>query len=422
MSLRLEAYKILKGVVLEKKYSNHLLNNMHKENNFSGLDQKNITRIVLGTLQNAKYLDYVTTKMISKKATPKKIQILIWMSLYQMKFMERVPNYAIISEAVEVAKKEFSKFAGLINAVLKNAIANEKERFNITVKGNERLLIKTSFETSLFEQIKNDFSSEVAIKVAEDSLNIPPISLRTNTLKISREQLLEQFTEDFDLVSSNISKSGVISARPIITSEMFKRGFVNVQDQASILVGEVLDPKPNEVVLDMCSAPGGKLTHLSALMNNTGFIDAYELAGYKIKYIEENIARLDCKNIKLFNVDATKINAVEKYDKILLDAPCSGFGVLKRKPEIKLVGLNRTKINSLINIQKNLLNKAYNALKIDGILVYSTCTISKAENQNQIDNFRLDHPDMVLLEEHQFFGYENNTDGFYIAKLAKLDN
>lgn len=421
MKAREIAHNILCKVLIEKEYSNIQLSKISMQSDINEKDKHLIYKLVYGTIKNKIYLEYVTNKLINPKKTLYKIQILLWMGLYQFIFLSKIPVYAIVNECVEVAKTVNPHFAGFVNAFLKNITNADKTKFEITDMNNEEThLTKYSFPDWLFTLIKNQYGERVAWKVAEDNVNEPRISLRINTIKITKEELLAKFQNKYDLKPSAIVNDGIISTNAIINSDLFKQGYLTAQDEISILVGEFLNPQPYETVLDMCASPGGKATHLAQLMKEQGQIDAYEVSAKKIKLLNETITRLGIKNINVHLQDATTIDEnKKKYDKILLDAPCSGFGVLKRRPEIKFKQWTNTEMFGLVRLQEKLLDKAYKLLKNNGEMVYSTCTINTFENQKQIQNFLFKYPDMSVLEEKQYFGFENQTYGLYICRLVK---
>ncbi|ATQ35356.1 16S rRNA (cytosine(967)-C(5))-methyltransferase RsmB [Mesoplasma entomophilum] len=412
------AFDILKKVFKNKSFSNILLNDVSKmqiSNKFKNL----IFAIVHGTITNQILLDQVSRKIIDVKKTNIDIQILLWMSIYQIRFLKTIPQYAIVNESVMIAKSVNHKFSGLINACLKKVINNEEELFDFSNKDEtERICIENSFPKNLFVLIQKGYGNEIAKKVAVDSNQKPVISFRVNTLKITEDDFFNKNKEEYGLEKTQIENC-LVSKKAIVKSDSYTNGEITIQDPASILVGNVLNPTKGAKVLDMCSAPGGKLTHLSMLMENTGHITGYEISQNKIKLIEQNIERLSCKNIELKCGDATLIDEKENFDFILLDAPCSGFGVLKRKPEIKINNIEMKSINNIVQLQKKLLDTAYFNLKSNGVMVYSTCTINPFENQHQIKEFTKKYKDIKIIEEKQLFGYEMNTDGFYICKMIK---
>ncbi|WP_031542064.1 16S rRNA (cytosine(967)-C(5))-methyltransferase RsmB [Mesoplasma photuris] len=415
---RKQSWEILKNVFSNKSFSNILLNEVSK--NQTNEKFKNLTfAIVHGTITYKIYLDYLTKKLIDFKKTPQDIQILLWMSIYQIKFLETIPHYAIVNEAVMLASEVNPKFTGLVNACLKRVIKEKESFFTVDIKDeNKRTCVEKGFPFLLFKKIENDYGTDIALKLVEDSVKKPPISFRVNTLKISKEAFIEKYQSEYGLKESDI-KDCLIASTSIVKSSMYFEGLITIQDPASILVAQTLNPKENTKVLDMCSAPGGKLTHLGAIMKNTGELQGYEISESKIRLIKENVLRLGLTNIELKNGDARNIDQKESFDSILLDAPCSGFGVLKRKPEIKFNNLDDQSLKEIIELQSQLLDTAYYNLKIGGEMVYSTCSINLDENETQIKKFITKYPNMEIISEKQLFGYENNTDGFYICKMRK---
>ena len=248
--------------------------------------------------------------------------------------------------------------------------------------------------------------------------NTPPTrSGRVNTLKANKEELLKEgcFKE------GTLSKDALLYDKGnLALTSYFKEGKVTIQDESSQLVARLLDPQKTDYVLDMCSAPGSKTTHLSALMENQGKIEAYDLYEHKVKLVEYNLRRLDVKNVHIQAGDSTKLKEVyseKTFDRILLDAPCSGFGVLKRKPEIKYH--DSSIMDGLVSLQELLLENAYYLLKNDGTMVYSTCTINKKENELMIQKFIEKHPDMEVIKQRTILNYEYHTDGFFMCKMKK---
>ncbi|PPE04990.1 16S rRNA (cytosine(967)-C(5))-methyltransferase [Entomoplasma ellychniae] len=412
------AFECLQKVFKHKAFSNILLNEISKKDipqKFKNL----VFAIVHGTIINKILLEKTVSKLIDNKKTNLDIQILLWMSAYQIRFLKTIPLYAVVNEAVSIAKKINPRLSGLVNATLKKVINNEQELFSFNELSEEqRVIIENSLPESFYNLFKEQYGSKIAMKLAKDSTKKPSIYFRVNTLKISFEDFFQTYKQELSLIKT-FTKDCLITKVPIVQSRMYAEGLITVQDAASINVVNILDPKLNDHVLDMCAAPGGKVTHISSKLKNTGKVIACEINESKIKLIQQNIDRLGCSNIELICKDATSMKFEEKFDCILLDAPCSGFGVFKRKPEIKLKGYTKNKINEIIQLQSNLLDNAYQNLKVSGEMVYSTCTINKLENQNQIEKFLSRYSNMKKIYEEQLFGYENNTDGFYVCKMIK---
>jgi 16S rRNA (cytosine967-C5)-methyltransferase len=340
--------------------------------------------------------------------------MLLLMSMYQKEFMDSIPDYAIVNTSVEMAKKKKGiKTANFINAVLQNAFSNKRSLNDL--KDNERLSIETSHPLWLVNMFMKQYGYETTVKICHSNNEIPKQTGRVNTLKTSIEDVLKNplYTK------SILSKDGVYySGGNIANSEEFQKGYVTVQDESSQLVAYLL--KPYGKVLDMCSAPGSKTAHLAAYMENKGSIDAYDLYEHKINLINQNIERLGVKNVHTHCYDSTLLNTIydkESFDCILLDAPCSGLGDLRRKPEIRYH--DSSIMDELIPLQKKLLENAYDLLAKGGRIVYSTCTINKKENEKQIENFLSNHPDLIKKEEQTILPYEYGSDGFYMCLIEK---
>ncbi|QVK08708.1 16S rRNA (cytosine(967)-C(5))-methyltransferase RsmB [Mycoplasma mycoides] len=418
MNSRSIAFDILKKVFVNKAYSNVLLNKISKKN-LNQQDKDFVFNLVHGVISNKIHLDYLLAKLIDVKKTSIDLQIILLISLYQMIYLNSIPNYAIVNESVNLIKTTSQKQANFINAILNKFLRFKDKYLEINLDNKDlELCILHSFSYELYLMLIKQYDKEIVNQIVVNNHQIPKLYIRVNTLKITSDQLFNKYKDIYLLEKTNVNDC-LIANKTIINSDLYKNGFITIQDKASILVSQILNPSLNTKVLDMCSAPGGKLTHLSMILKNTGNIVGNEINESKIKLIKENINRLNCLNISVINMDARKIKQKQEFDYILLDAPCSGFGVFKRKPEIKL-RFDQIQVNSIINLQEELLESAYYNLKNNGEMVYSTCTINQDENQNQINKFLNKHKDMIKLYEQQIFGFEENTDGFYICKLKKL--
>ncbi|UKS54340.1 16S rRNA (cytosine(967)-C(5))-methyltransferase RsmB [Mycoplasma feriruminatoris] len=417
MNSRSLAFDILKKVFINKAYSNVLLNKVSKLD-IDQLEKDFVFNLVHGIISNKIHLDYLLTRLIDLKKTKKELQIILLIGLYQMIYLDNIPNYAIVNETVNLAKTINQKSANFINAILNKFLRFKNKYLEINLDNKDlELCIIHSFSYELYLMLIKQYDKQIVNKIVINNHQIPKLYIRVNTLKITTDQLFNQYKDIYLLEKTNTNNC-LVANKTIINSDLYKNGLITIQDKASILVSQILNPSLNTKVLDMCSAPGGKLTHLSMIMNNTGSIIGNELSESKIRLIKENILRLNCLNISLTNMDARDIKQKQEFDYILLDAPCSGFGVFKRKPEIKL-RFDQKQVKSIIQLQSELLESAYYNLKTNGEMVYSTCTINQNENQNQINKFLNKHKNMVKVFEQQIFGFEENTDGFYICKLKK---
>ncbi|WP_342258884.1 16S rRNA (cytosine(967)-C(5))-methyltransferase RsmB [Spiroplasma endosymbiont of Dioctria linearis] len=417
MNSRKEALSILFEVFKNNKFSNKLLSNLIQTKAMSKEDIAFVFKLVYGTIQYKIYLEYVVNKIINPNKTDFKIQILLWMNLYQLKFLKSKAYY-VINESVNIAKLINKNYAGLVNKVSKKL--EDKELWEVNIKNKQNIFpLENGFPFWLYKKISGDYSKSQAEEFILNSNIESKISLRLNTLKISIKNFEEKYMEKYNLEKSKLIEYFYLTNKNIINQEIFLKGYVTVQDQSSGYASYILNPKPFSKVLDMCSAPGGKLTHLAQIMENSGEIKAYELQENKIHLIEQNLSRLGVKNVILECKNALEISE-EKYDFILLDAPCSGYGVIRQKPEIKLKKYSELENLELILLQSQLLEKAYNCAKVDTEIVYSTCTINKKENEEQISNFLLRHKDIKKIYEKVFFGNEYDNDGFYICKMKRI--
>lgn len=412
---RLIALEILLKYKQEQSYLNLTINTYFQHHNLTKEQKDFITRVVYGTVQNMLYLEYQLAPFIKGRVKAYE-KMLLLMSLYQHYFMNSIPSYAIVNEAVNLAKqKKGMKTAKFINAVLKKAMQEKRSLDDLSQI--ERLSIETSHPLWMVNMFVKQYGYLKASKICYANNEVPYKTARVNTLKITREQLLEN--PKWKL--AKLSEDGLYyEGGNIAFSNEYKQGYVTIQDESSQLVARLLNPTKKDRVLDMCCAPGGKTTHLAMLMENQGRIDAFDLYEHKIGLVQVHLERLGIQNVSLKAYDALKLcdlYEAESFDKILLDAPCSGFGVMARKPEIKYH--DSSAMDEIIEIQKKLLENAYILLKNKGKIVYSTCTINKKENQKQIQAFLLKHPDMVILSEKTILPYEYHSDGFYMCLLEK---
>lgn len=413
---RIHAYRILNQYFEDESFLNIALNEELKKSELKREDKDLCTTIVYGTIQNLLAIQYQLQPYIKGKRVKKKIKTLLYLSLYQLMYLDKIPEYAVINEAVNIAKKQGYQTSKFVNAVLRNFVRNERRSLE-GLDELERISIETSHPLWMVKMFNKQYGLEKTKKICLEDNTPPTRSGRVNTLKASKEELLKEgcFKE------GTLSKDALLYDKGnLALTSYFKEGKVTIQDESSQLVARLLDPQKTDYVLDMCSAPGSKTTHLSALMENQGKIEAYDLYEHKVKLVEYNLRRLGVKNVHIQAGDSTKLKEVyseKTFDRILLDAPCSGFGVLKRKPEIKYH--DSSIMDGLVSLQELLLENAYYLLKNDGTMVYSTCTINKKENELMIQKFIEKHPDMEIIKQRTILNYEYHTDGFFMCKMKK---
>ena len=405
--MRTWTLQALHAVVVDGVYSNLYLKKHLQELNLK--DQALATRIFYGTIQNYALCQSVWKQYVEdKKKVPKKIQILLSMSVYQLLFLERVPEYAIISEAVNIAKKISFKMSGLVNAVLRKVKA---ESIQWPQDPIERLAMETSVPAWLLKMWNVQYGQAYMEQMARSSNQILPIYVRRNALLVSKSE----FEKDPQM--KPYKDLYIYEGSQIFTHPYYKKGWVSVQDEGSLRIAQYVDAQKQDQILDVCAAPGTKTMAMAECMQQTGHIDCLDIHAHRVQLIENEMRRLHIENVCAHVQDACDLSAFGMYDKILCDVPCSGYGVLARKPDIKL-RMQPSDMDTLIPVQKAILQSASAHVKENGILVYSTCTVNKKENEKQVEQFLKANENFELLEQNTIFPSEW-TDGFYMAKLRR---
>ncbi|KIL47667.1 16S rRNA (cytosine(967)-C(5))-methyltransferase RsmB [Jeotgalibacillus campisalis] len=435
------ALDILEQIDKNQSYSNLLLNHAIKKFNIKGPDTGLLTELTYGTIQRKLTLDYYLTPFIKKKLE-NWVRNLLRMSLYQMLYFDRVPERAAIHEAVEIAKKRGHKgIAGLVNGILRSIQREGVPSLNDILDPIERLSIETSHPYWLVARWNEQYGLEKTKKMCETNLLAPVQTARVNTLKTNREAVLDQLNaEGVEAKPSSIIPEGIsIMKGNIAHTNAYKTGMLTIQDESSMLVAYAMNAQPGETILDMCAAPGGKTTHLAQSMNNEGQIVALDLHPHKIKLISDNADRLGIECIEGTAIDARKAHEkfeAGSFDRVLVDAPCSGLGVVRRKPDIKYAK-SENDLEGLTAVQHSLLAAAVDMIKPGGKLIYSTCTVDHAENNDTVAKFLREYKQMELtalenlpeaiqplVQDNilQVFPQDFNGDGFFIACFEKKQN
>lgn len=439
MRIREQAVKTLLRVGREGAYSNLETKKVLGENYYKEEDRGLYLNIVYGTLQNKLYLDYLLKKHIKKdlnKLDPEVLEILR-VAVYQIYFLDKIPAYAAVNESVEIAGRLKPKARGFVNGVLRNILRNkaEDEAFDFSSFGNEKeaLSIRYSIPVWIIHKYYETFGAEKAEEIIPLLNEKPPFTIRVNTLKIDRDTLEGKLSDQgiccekgaLDGDALHLSCLGSFENQ-VQRDPLFTAGYFVVQDQGAMKAARLLGPEKKDRVLDMCAAPGGKTTHLSQLMENEGAVVARDIFDSRLKLIEETAGRLGIRNIETQKTDGCifRQEDQEAFDKILLDAPCSGLGIIRRKPEIRYT-ITKNVRKELIRIQRQLLDHAVQYLKPGGTLVYCTCTVNSDENEKQIER---------VLKEYLFMSIEavseegiglhtspldDGCDCFFMAKLKK---
>ena len=419
------ALNILYKIDIGEGYSNLVLDKELNKSELSKLDRGLVSEIVYGVLTWQLFLDE-TIKRYSlvkfKKISPWIVNILR-MGIYQIVFLNKIPESAAVNESVNLAKKYgHDASARFTNAILRKIEKNEREKMiDYLQKKNslndEILSITTSHPRWMVDKFLEDYGSRFTLELLEANNEKPETTIRVNTLKTTRDELKKMF--DLKEIDSRLGE--LPDAIIVKHLSNFDDSLYVVQDDAAQLAVLKLDPRENEIVLDACSSPGGKTTYISQLMNNTGRIDAWDIHEHRVELVKKLAQKLGATNINATCTDATNYNTLlrDKYDRVLLDVPCSGLGVIRKKPDIKWTRREED-LKELVEIQSKILECGAEYLKTGGILVYSTCTVLKDENERQIEKFLHKHPEFKLEEEIKLFPHISHTDGFYIAKMKKI--
>ncbi|MEZ4753432.1 MAG: 16S rRNA (cytosine(967)-C(5))-methyltransferase RsmB [Bdellovibrionota bacterium] len=406
--LRKKAADIVRRVE-QGAYTNLLLNQAINHQDWDTRDKALLTKIVKGTLQWKTRLDAAISPHVDSgiKSLSPDILSVLRTAAYQLLFLDKVPDHAVINESVELVKNSESKKAsGLVNAVLRR-VAENKESFKQESLANaslEDMAIALSHPEWLVKKWIEELGEENAIALMEQNNEPWPLCIRTNTLKISTEELRKNLAEaEFRIEPCKYDPDcsilhGVSGRKSIRALPGFTERHFYVQDESSSLVTRILNPMPGSSVIDLCSSPGGKTASLALLMQNKGKITAVDLTDKKNKIVKDKCSSLGIQIVETLTADATTVK-LEPADYVLVDAPCSGLGVLGRKPEIRW-NRSQNDIEELTTLQTAILQNAAYLLKSGGKLVYSTCTLLQAENQKIIEHF-LENPEFKSIEVEQ---------------------
>ena len=419
---RKTAFEILFEIEKEEAYSNLTINRFLEKNRPD--NTAFIRELVYGVLENKILLDYYLDKLIPSgiKKVKKKEATLLRLGLYQIIFMDSVPDYAAVNETVTLAKKLVRGREGFINGVLRGYMkkGSEIKLPDETKDLKHYLSIKYSFPLWLIEKWDKQYGMEECKKLLEASNARPKLSIRVNVNKTSREELKNYLEEKrYEVTEGTFSKRTLhVKGSGLLEDERYTEGYFSIQDEASTVAADELGAKPGETVIDVCAAPGGKTSAIAELMGNNGKVYSCDIYEHKLELIDKLADRLGLSIIEPTLLDGTSGKAEwnETADRVLADVPCSGLGVIRRKPEIKYKDI--TDFRELVQIQKKILENASKYVKSGGTLVYSTCTINKDENELQVKEFLDNNKEFEFVSEKQFLPTED-IDGFYVCKMIK---
>lgn len=434
------AYKALLAIERDGSYSNLELSKMLASDELS--NKGFIREIVYGVTENKIYLDYILDKFIKKGAAKTKLQalIILRMGVYQILFMNSVPNYAAVNESVALARRFARGTDGFINGVLRNFIRNMDSASEIDVKGQlEYLSIRYSCQLKLVEKLVSMLGFEHAKVLLEHAGHRPPLSIRVNIAKISVKELADRLrAKGFEIEGSKLSDRVLLVKGGALTeANEYKEGLFSIQSEESCAIADFADAKSTELVIDLCAAPGGKAAAMAEQMLKpststepltetepgiaSGKVIALELYEHRAALIEATARRLGLENIEVRCQDAVEQidELVGKADLVLADVPCSGLGVIRRKPEMKY--RDEFDFDELVEIQKSILETGSSYLKPGGRLIYSTCTINPRENELMVKDFLERHEEFISEKEVKLSPFDNGYDGFYMNKLKKKE-
>ena len=419
---RKTAFDVLMDVEKNGAYSNLSLNSFIEKNRPDS--PAFVRELVYGVLRNRMLLDWFLGQLIPSglKKIKKQDLTLLRMGVYQLSYMKSVPEYAAVSETVNMSKKLARGRERFINGVLRGYIRN-RQQLVLPDRGRdleEYLSIVYSVERWIVQLWTDAYGEEKTEALLKASNETPGLAVRVNLMKTDRKALKEKLEAlGFEAEESEVSdRALLVKGSGLLDTEPYREGMFSVQDEASILASDALEAKPGDCIADVCAAPGGKTFATAELMAGKGVIYAMDKYEHKLKLMEAQAKRAGIENIRLLKHDSTEPveGLKERMDKVLADVPCSGLGVIRRKPEIKYKVMQD--LDELIERQGQILQAAASYVKAGGTLVYSTCTINPVENEKQIVEFLRGNKEFKALEQKQLLP-DGGTDGFFICRMRK---
>lgn len=444
ISVRHQAVEILNQVLASHDFASSLINDCLDKNSLSGTpDGRLITHLVYGVLRFRGHLDWILTKLYrgNLEILDEGIKNVLRLGLFQLKFSDRLPDFAVVNEAVKIAKIIHPDKSALVNAVLRNYLRRGDKIPFPSLKKDPAQHIAAFYSHPLWLVKKwiKIVGAEETIALCSANNELPPLTLRVNTLKISREEIRQKLTATgIESQDTLFSPDGIIlkmSTHPIQKTDFFDAGFLRIQDEGAQLISYLINPVSGQSILDACAGAGGKATHLAAILKNTGRIVALDRNPERIAELEQETKRLGINILeaKFCDLSESLTNYLkEKFDCVLVDAPCSGTGTLRRNPEIKW-RMAQKDLRNFTAAQKIILQNASVAVKKGGDLIYCTCSLLPEENENIVDdflkrnsNFSLCQPPVSmnkqLVDGRGFYRtspHKHNMDGFFGALIRR---
>lgn len=424
ISAREAAYRSLVKISSQNKYSNLEIDAAIKKHGLEGVEKSLYTRLVYGVFERRITLDYYLSLFSDKPISDidTEVKTILEIALYQMLFCERIPIHAAVNEAVETAKRHGKHSTdSFVNAVLRRA-ARDIDKVTLPLDENKRMSVEYSVPQWICEHFISDYGKENTARILEAINEIPYLTLRTNTLKTTREELANQFSENGIKTENgkNPEALHIIAGGDFTRLNELSGGSFFVQDEASQSAVRALDPKKGDFVIDTCACPGGKSFGMAMTMENEGRILSLDLHKNKLSLIEDGAKRLGINIIETaeHNGKAPIAEFVGKADCVLCDVPCSGLGVIAKKPEIRYK--LKEEIERLPEIQSQILSASAGYLRKGGKLLYSTCTLNKAENENVVEEFLSQNNNFKLLSMQTILPEKKTSDGFFYALTERI--
>jgi 16S rRNA (cytosine967-C5)-methyltransferase len=439
------AFQALQNIYQRQAYTDIALDRVFSSASLSSFDRHLISELVYGIVRRKRTLDSLINQLATKKATqqPLNLRIILQLGLYQLRYLNKIPESAAVNTSVDLAKNNgLSKLSGVVNGILRSYIRLSAEDDLLILPSDfiPRLGVKYSFPDWLVSLFVEQFNVKQTKKLLDWYNQPPSIDLRVNSLKITRENLqetlLNQGVETTCLPHLPSGLRLTNSAGNIAQLDCFQEGLFTIQDGSAQLVTHFLNPQPHETIIDACAAPGGKTTHIAELMGDSGLIIGCDRHLSRLKKVTENAKRLKLKSIQVIEGNSSELTEWEnKADKVLVDVPCSGLGTLHKNPDIRW-HKKLEDIKPLRELQLKILENSAKWVKNGGILVYSTCTLNKEENEEIITKFVENNPSWQLDTKNnnpnfdfpitskgmvKIFPPVDNMDGFFMAKLIKGD-
>jgi len=433
------AIDVLNEIFTKNAYSNIVLGKNLDKSSLDRKDKGLVTEIVYGTLKYKYTIDVILNHYLKNgiRKIDDTVLNILRISIYQLRYLDKIPQFAVVNEAAELAKRRSAGATRLVNGVLRNYIRNDGVSLINENDPIEKLAFDYSFPRWLVKMFSSQYRPEEVKSILKGLNMTPSVTVRVNNLKTTYDDAFETLKQSgYDVKEGEVCPEAIAILRGgnIEDNPLFRNGHISVQDESAMLVAPAMDIFEDMKILDLCSAPGGKTCHMAEIMNNTGKIYAFDIHEKKLELIKENVERLGITNVVCSKLDASKY--AEKYtsiaDRVLIDVPCSGIGIIRKKPEIKwtkeIEGTTR-----LINIQRSIMINAAKYTKTGGKLIYSTCTLNKDENEGNIKWFLNKYPQFSL-EPLNFGNFGNviyhpegyvtilpneNMDGFFIAKMKR---